>query len=251
MAAVRVKEHERTISGGAPVTIPAVKVRRGFKSTLVYSIKGIPVRANIRLKRLSVEDFFETPRVVMKDKNGRFVRNVMVDAITGEEIGASSTGAKFRRVLMNDLNEVIPSTEVRYFQVLSGGGEMEIKKFESNIGLSKQLQVEAEIPEVEAERYLYESVYELVGETASDDEVLFTIAKSLTHENKALIVTVVFRKGFKKSWGIIFAEIGADTFIMNMRVSRTKLQAISPMKIPTETFVKIKKELPTLVWVRK
>jgi len=246
---VRVKSHTRNIHTVSPTT---ERVRRGFKSTLVYSISGIPVRANIRLNRLSVENYYETPKIVMKDRDGRPVHIVTVDAATGKEIGVGiKTGPKYHRIYKNDKGRTVPSSELRYFQILPDGKEVEIARFESNIGAGKELKVEAVIPESEAERYLYESVYELNGDKDADDEVLFSIAKDMVKKKKVLVTTVVFRKGFKKSWGLISAEIGDNNFTMIMRVSRTKLQAISPMPIPTKKYVKVEKELPTVVWVKK
>ena len=251
---VRVRQYERDNEVTVPPieTVPeSTRIVRGFKSTLIYVVKGIPLRANIRLKRLSVEDYYEVPRVIMKDRDGRSVISKLVDAMTGLEIGVGTTGTKFHRLLVNTEGRTVPASEIRYFQVLSDGSEMEISRFESNIGAGKDLRVEAEIEESEAERYLYESVYEINGEKDIDDEVLFSIAQNLIQDKKALVVTVVFRKGFKKSWGLIFADVFNSSFSMTMRVSRTKLEALHPMRVPSAKFVKVEKVLPQVVWERK
>lgn len=247
MKDVRVNSYAKNIDSSRPVE----RLARGFKSTLIYNASGVPLKASIRLKRLSVEDYYETPRIVMKDRDGKLVTMQLVDAVTGAEIGAGSVGAKYHRLLKNVEGRIVPSSEVRYFQILSDGSEMEISQFESNVGAGKELRVEAEISESEAERYLYESVYEINGEKDSDDEVLFSIAQSLVKNKRALIVVVVFRRSFKKSWGLIFADITGDSFNITMRVSRTKLEALHPMKVPREAFVAVEKPVATVVWEKK
>jgi hypothetical protein len=220
--------------------------RKGFNISLGYKIKGVPVKANVKIDQLNPEDLVGVPDIVMKDKAGSNLRWESIDNATGNIIGKGREEGQssYKRVLMNEKDQIIPSSEVVYYEKDKDGKVRKVQQYESNIGGNKDVQIEKVLPKEEEEKYLVESTYQLVGQKESDDEGLYAIAKELYDTGKMGVISVVFRQGFKKSYGLVVPTLYKDKFSVIVRMTRAKVE---PIELPIPTGKAMKKEkLPTI-----
>lgn len=219
-------------------------MRKGFNTVLAYKVKGVPLKADVKINKLNPEDIIGVPDIVMKDKNGSELRWVSIDAGTGKVIGknVAKGQATYRRVLMNEKDEIVPRDQVVYYQK-SEGKLKKVQPFEPTIGKNRQITIDKVLPKENIDNYLIESTYQLVGQKEEDDADLYLIAKDLYDKGQVGIVPIVFREGFKKEFGIITPVLFKDRFSVIVRMTRAKIEP-TELKISTK---QVKKEkLPTI-----
>jgi hypothetical protein len=221
--------------------------RKGFNISLGFKVKGLPIKANVKIDQLNPEDLVGVPDIVMKDKAGSKLRWESIDNATGNIIGKGREEGQssYKRVLMNEKDQIIPSSEVEYYEKDKDGKLRKVQQYESNIGGNKEVMIEKVLPKEEEENYLVESTYQLVGQKESDDEGLYAIAKELYDTGKMGVISVVFRSGFKKQYGLVVPTLYKDKFSVIVRMTRAKVEPIE-LPIPTKSKAMKKEKLPTI-----
>jgi len=220
---------------------------RGFNNQMTFKLDGVPVSADVKLSSLSAEKLIDEPEVVMVDKKGNELHLVMIDNTTGKEVGAGiEHGSKSSRVYMNDAGDIIPNEEIEYLARTPSGKLKKIDKFPRMLGGDREINLTRPITEDQADKYLIEKTYEIVGKTDLDAQQLYMYAKKLEAKDEVGVVPAfTITKSFKQYAGIvvpIFDE-NKKEFTLLMKLTRTMMEPQHPMGYPSKTKIAVKKEI--------
>jgi len=212
---------------------------KGYENLLEYATERLKVTTPIRVSKMNETEIF--PKITERDIDGLLVKRTMVDKETREPLPPYSWEYK------NEQNRRVEKFEIRYFKENDDGeGETEIQPFDATMGKDRRLKVVKEIPKNEIKNYVISEGYCITPRDLDSNINLFQIANDLLSHDKAVVVQVVHRQGFKRYWGIVVADINDSDSAYSLTLLTTT-KKIQPIEIPIPTPAEDVKEQPQFV----
>lgn len=195
----------------------------GYKAQLSYTSPELSIDTSIRWARLTDKAVKEKINVVMKSPEGKVVRRTYVDEETGGY-------RKSKLVYLDTDDKQISSSDVKYYQTLPDGSEVQVQPFEQ----TKDFKVQKLMSAVETEHFLPTDHYELWGE---NKQALLQFAEHLRDEDKVAVVEFTPKTGtFDRYLGIIRPVFipQANAFSLEMFTTRSKKSFEHAMDVETK-----------------
>jgi len=231
------KKKLKTVQTEAPKRQPEPKVRKfgGFKAKLVVAIHGINVGVDVRYARITSREADEQLQIVARSAvTGKLCFREKVVNINGELLKPLPT----RFVWIDEDGNLVAKEDVKYFQVLEDGTEVEVMPFKR----TKRLEAVKLIPMSRVDEFLQEKIYEMWAE---DSKVLFGLADELRKRDMAVVVRLSFG-GFIEYYGLVYPIFKDGKFVMVMVLTRMKKVFSRWMDVNGETLQMRKRTVSVL-----
>ena len=212
--------------------IGKVKVKRvsGFKATLEFTGEELSVTVPVRFEKVTAKQVQEKLKIVHRHVSGVEVFN---------------KPSPYKWGWYDAEGNEYPENEIKHYQILPDGREIEVKPFER----TKTLKIFKLLPATSLSEFLVESQYEVWAEAETNIPALLKFAEYLSRKDAMAVCKFSFGRGFKEYYGFLYPIFREGKFLLIMALTMQRIQYEHWMPMDAETASSIQETAQTPVGI--